>query len=155
MTTSPLDLSAAFPVVERAVAEHSKALQGVSALKDYDTYRNTCRSADSALELAVVQIGGVVRDKGSETAVRVAGIRATSTMGLGSALSNWLTAARKRLPTTARLSIKSLTIEVSGDADAVAGATAAIGGLLTTFASDPFNPHGSGPVPIEERTEQP
>ncbi|MBN9066725.1 MAG: hypothetical protein J0H60_09730 [Rhizobiales bacterium] len=86
-----------FSIVERALAAHSKALEGISALQDYDTYCNTRRSADSALELAVVQIGAAIRDKGSETAVRIAGIRSTSTMGLSGALSNWLTAARKKL----------------------------------------------------------
>jgi hypothetical protein len=89
-------------IVERAVAAHSKALEGISALDDYATYCTTRRSADSALELAVVQIGAVIRDKGSETAVRLAGIRSTSTMGLASALGNWLTAARKKLPAEPR-----------------------------------------------------
>jgi len=97
MADPAVNLSAAFPIVERAVAEHGKALEVVSALQDYDTYRNTCRSADSALELAVVQIGAAIRDKGSETAVRIAGVRSTSTMGLGGALRNWLTAARRKL----------------------------------------------------------
>ena len=109
-------------IVERAVAEYRKAIQGVSALDDYAAYRTTIRSAESALELSVVQVGAAIRDKDSATAVRLAGIRSTSTEGLAAALRHWLTAARKRL-------------------------------LAEPAAADPFNPHGSGPVPIEPREQ--
>lgn len=95
MADPALDLSAAFPIVERALAEYGKAMEIVSVLQGYDSYKTTCRSADSALELAIVQIGAAIRVTGDETAVRIASIRSTSTRNLGGAVRNWLTAARK------------------------------------------------------------
>ncbi|MER8990443.1 hypothetical protein [Mesorhizobium sp. M0678] len=51
-----------------------------------------------------------------EHSVKMAGLRASSTSGTTGALTNWRTAARKKIA-----------------------------------AQDGFNPHGSGPVPIEAR----
>lgn len=151
MPTSVIDLSAAFPIVERAIAEHSKALKGVNSIEDYGHWKNTRRSADSALELAVVQIGAAISEKGSETAVRLAGIRSTSTRGLGGTLSNWLTAAGKKL-----YELDACPGHVASDADPkICGRCGIHINELRPpdDGDDPFNPHGSGPVQIEPRQE--
>ncbi|MBN9078228.1 MAG: hypothetical protein BGN87_06420 [Rhizobiales bacterium 65-79] len=144
MADPVLDLPSALPIVERAVDAHTKALEVVSALQDYETYRNTCRSADSALELAVVQIGATIRDKSSETAVRIAGIRSTSTMGLGGALRNWLTAARNKLA-----AIEGREARYPSPYGTEAGMKGGLG-----RDDDPLNPHGFGPVPIGPKEER-
>lgn len=56
------------------------------------------RDAVTALasELATAE-GAAIRESGSAMSVRLAGIRATSTMGLLGALSNWRAAAQKRI----------------------------------------------------------
>ncbi len=41
--------------------------------------------------------GAIIRDGGGATSVRIAGIRATSTMGLLAALGNWRTACEKKI----------------------------------------------------------
>lgn len=45
------------------------------------------------------EFGARINDRWDGAAIRMAGIRSSSTMGLGDALRNWLTAARKRLET--------------------------------------------------------
>lgn len=153
MSTS-IDLPSAFAIVERANAIYAAAMKDVHALDDYDRWTMVRRSADSALKLAVVQIGAFIIERGDNTSIRLCGIRSTSTSGLFGAVRNWLNAARERLPAKpvkTRLSIKSLEIEVSGDSALVGEAVAAIGSALASFFDDPFNPHGSGPVPIEPR----
>lgn len=90
-----LSLHDAIALVDGLVADHRAATDGLSALGDYLGWMNGRAAADRALEGALVKAGGSVRT-GSESAVRLAGVRSVSTMGLIGAATNWLNAARAR-----------------------------------------------------------
>jgi hypothetical protein len=166
MTDPVIDLRQAFAIVERAGAAHSAALKGVNLITNYHEYRRIRDAADIALELAVVQIGAVIQPHGYCTSFKLASIRSTSTSGLGGAVRNWLNAARKKLAALqdncpghvasyadpkicGRCGIHIDELRPGGDElwnPTRKGKLEAHTGTV-----DPFNPHGSGPVPIEPR----
>lgn len=159
-------------IVERADAAYSAALEGINLITNYDQYRRTRNAADSALELAVVQIGAVIGRRGGsyDTSFKLAGIRSTSTSGLGGAVRNWLTAVRKKLAALqdncpghvasyadpkicGRCGIHIDELRPGGDElwnPARKGKLEAQHRKFTGTV-DPFNPYGSDPVPIETR----
>jgi hypothetical protein len=147
-----IDLPAALPIVERAVAEHDAATAPFKMSSDYDAWRNARRKADAAATLHLSQLGAAIRDDWQGAAIRFAGVRSTSTGSLIGALSNWLTAARKKL---AHLQ-DDCPGHVASEADMkICGRC---GMHIDEMRppdddDDPFNPHGSGPVPIEPRED--
>lgn len=90
-----LSLHDAIALVDRLVADHRAATDGLNALGDYLGWMNGRAAADRALESALVKAGASVRT-GSESAVRLAGVRSVSAMGLIFATINWQIAARRR-----------------------------------------------------------
>ena len=67
-----------------------------------DNYWTARNAAKAEVAARLEKLGAGIRDVNGGTALRFAGIRAHSTMGLEGAISNWLKAARKRLASWGR-----------------------------------------------------
>lgn len=84
-------------LVDRLIADHRKATHGLYVSNDYDRWKAANAAATEAAKEALVAAGAVVRDSWQGAAVKLAGIRATSTSGLFGAMQNWLRAARRKV----------------------------------------------------------
>lgn len=87
---------------DATLAGHCKMIsERLDALPDNDWRDTIARQAyDQALEALVADLrkaGAHIGEKFDGKAVRLAGIRSTSTSGTENALKNWVTAARKRI----------------------------------------------------------
>lgn len=66
--------------------------------QDFDVYLRVSRAAESRLIDELTMLGAVFASRPPhDHAIRLAGIRSSSTSGYAGAVSNWLTAARKRI----------------------------------------------------------
>lgn len=87
---------------DATLAQHCKMIsERLAALPDNDWRDTIARQAyDQAMETLVADLrkaGANIGEKFDGKAIRLAGIRSTSTSGTESALRNWMTAARKRI----------------------------------------------------------
>lgn len=66
--------------------------------KDFDAYGKARTAAEDKLLEELTALGAALRKRPPhDHAIRLAGIRSSSTSGYAGAVSNWVTAARKRL----------------------------------------------------------
>lgn len=122
MTLNQELLTEIVPIVAKKLEAWS-AETGAFVSGDYSTWVTRCLTAnDRIIEFFSARYDARFTGKGSDYAVTMAGIRSTSTGGWTGALRNWQRAAENKLAASAG-----------------------------TVHRDGFNPHGSGPVPIEPR----
>ena len=113
--------------------------------KDHDPsgyFARRRRELDKLAGRLAQEMDAKIRVRWDGAAVKIAGIRATSTSDLGSALLNWLTAVDKRLQAAGGASTPS----PSPSAPPLPLPGGEEGGI-----ADPINLQGSGPAPIVPR----
>lgn len=115
----------------------------------YHEWRQRRDRADAGLMSFFVSRAGAkfTSRPGGEFTVKMAGIRSSSTGGWSAALRNWQTAAEKRI--WAAQDVCSGHVASTADPKVCGRCGIHIDELRPP--DDGFNPHGSGPVPIEER----
>lgn len=86
-------------IVDQKLDEHSAEEGVMNGMRDYAAWRERRAAATAKLvEFLTANEGARFREKPPhDHSVTMAGIRASSTMGLVGALKNWTTAARKRI----------------------------------------------------------
>lgn len=94
--TMPALLQADIDLVEGERAKLS-AVNALMRQADYAAWSKKRRDAEDSATRKLVEAGAVIRYQGGDTAIRFRGLRASSTMGLPGALSNWAKAASVKL----------------------------------------------------------
>ena len=89
------DLASLVAAVEKIKKAHSDAWP--DPFVKHEEWRARVNAANGAAITALRALGAHVKDDWREVALKLGGRRSTSTSGVGGAMSNWLTAARKRL----------------------------------------------------------
>lgn len=90
-----IELRDLLPDVDACLRKIDEADAGFSHDRDFYTRWNSRRREVLAeVRQQLEALGARVRDDGHKTTVRLAGLSASSTMGLASALRNWRTGAR-------------------------------------------------------------
>lgn len=95
---APKDLAGMVRYVDARSRLISKATGDLNPIADYTAWNHARNEAHALARNALESVGATFKTGGDGTAIRLLGIRASSTTGFGSALHNWLEAARKKLP---------------------------------------------------------
>ena len=92
------DLKTAIAQVEVIIADWGAATEGTSPTRDYDEWRRVRRAAEDDAMAKLLRAGAIICDgTGSVVAIRLWGLRSTSTCGLNGAVHNWLRLAATKL----------------------------------------------------------
>ncbi len=134
-------VSALLEDAERAAGTYADDPDGYHARHRFEVDRVARRLEE--------EVGARFRDRWDGAAVRISGIRSTSTTGVAGALRNWLKAARRKIAEAQ----DACSGHVASDDDPkVCGRCGIhIDELRPDDDGDPINLAGSGPVPIEPR----
>lgn len=96
------DLKKLIAIVEAMVSKMDAAVGPLPDWKDhaaYDAWQQRQGDAMDQLKEDLLEAGAKFNARPAvDFAIRLGGIRSTSTSGITGAVGNWLTAARKRLP---------------------------------------------------------
>lgn len=88
-------LTEAIALVLIVRTERDRAMDGYFVDR-YEEWRRVRFEADAAAPASLEAAGAVIRTGGPTVAIKFAGIQSTSTCGLGGAIGNWLTSARRK-----------------------------------------------------------
>ncbi|MBB5987412.1 hypothetical protein [Sphingobium lignivorans] len=91
-----MTLANAIARMERVLIDHGKATANLRADTDYDAWWSARKAVDKMSTDALTSAGAAVTSDWRGAAIRLAGVRSTSTCGLRGAMTNWLRLARDR-----------------------------------------------------------